>query len=136
MNCFSYGMCTVLLKLHIIHIHILQFRHKKLDCRVGIVSTINYCYPSDQPHFRRRMVRWCLQSEIRIKQWFVNANLCECKFFNNYSFSESQMRQFCRLTNSSRWKSISSLKMILFEKSSLFLKYCSTMKMHCSFVAF
>ena len=65
-------------KLYRIQI-ILQFKHKKLDCRVVIASTINYYCPSDQPHFRRRMVRWCLQSEIRIKQWFVNANLCECK---------------------------------------------------------
>ncbi|XP_076666307.1 LOW QUALITY PROTEIN: uncharacterized protein LOC143367923 [Andrena cerasifolii] len=50
---------TVLLKLYVVHIHILQFRHKKLDYHVAIASTIN-CY--------------CLTSYILEDEWSDDAS--------------------------------------------------------------
>ena len=66
--------CTVLLKPHVIHIHILQFRHKKLDYPVAIANTIN-CY--------------CLTSRIFKEEWFdasspKSALNSEMRLFLNY----------------------------------------------------
>lgn len=57
---FSYGI-----------VHILQFRHEKLDYRVAMVSTINrYCLTSRI--FEEEWPRRCLQPKIQsTKQWQV-----------------------------------------------------------------
>lgn len=98
---FSYGI-----------VHILQFRHEKLDYRVAMVSTINrYCLTSRI--FEEEWSRRCLQPKIQsTKQWHVA--------FISHSWI-FWTRKFRPLTNPSR-KWVSSSKTILFEESSLFLK--------------
>ena len=105
---FYWLYSIVLLKPHIGHINIIQFRQKELCYHVAISSTINSC---------------CLISLILKKVWSYDAscpkstpNNCECICFSliTRGFSEPQTRQFWRLIKPSRWKCASSI--ILLEK--------------------
>ena len=106
---FYWLYSIVLLKPHIGHINIIQFRQKELCYHVAISSTINSCCltslskkyglmmpPAQNPH---QTVTPCG---------------CICFSLITRGFSEPQTRQFWRLIKPSRWKCASSI--ILLEK--------------------